>query len=147
LQGDQGDSKTLCEWLGRIGAPLDVVIDDGGHQNMLIMRSLQHMWPALRRGGLYFAEDLQCGRTNRMDDSGGNLTVADFIEAVEDQLITSEGAGGTFGVHPDAASGVEAAAWAGRFQREVDYVFCVHPACVLSKTCAPPAGARVRLRK
>eukprot|EP00579_Thalassiosira_antarctica_P022473 CAMPEP_0201987572 /NCGR_PEP_ID=MMETSP0904-20121228/91870_1 /ASSEMBLY_ACC=CAM_ASM_000553 /TAXON_ID=420261 /ORGANISM="Thalassiosira antarctica, Strain CCMP982" /LENGTH=196 /DNA_ID=CAMNT_0048541693 /DNA_START=431 /DNA_END=1021 /DNA_ORIENTATION=- len=62
LVGDQGNNKTLDEWIEKSGGEFDVIIDDGGHQNCHIMASFIKLWPTLKPGGLYFIEDLSVGK-------------------------------------------------------------------------------------
>jgi hypothetical protein len=55
--GDQTDRDFLRAVVEEAG-PFDVVIDDGGHRMEQHRISLEELWPGLRRGGLYFVEDL-----------------------------------------------------------------------------------------
>ena len=41
------------------GAPFEVVIDDGGHENKLMLPAFHSLWPSVTPGGLYFIEDMQ----------------------------------------------------------------------------------------
>ena len=68
VTGDQGNHSTLARWVAETrGAdePFDVLIDDGGHYNWQITNSFEALWPTLRRGGVYYLEDLHEGRTSR----------------------------------------------------------------------------------
>ena len=59
-QSDAAIMQGVAEWaraeLG--GAPIDVVIDDGGHSMRQQQTTMQVMWPDLARGGVYVVEDL-----------------------------------------------------------------------------------------
>jgi hypothetical protein len=69
LQGSQDDPATIERLLAETG-PLDVVIDDGSHQNAHVLRSFDLLFPHLREGGIYAAEDLQ---TSYWPKFGGSL--------------------------------------------------------------------------
>ena len=43
---------------GCTGGQFDVIVDDGGHNSMHILKTFEYMWPQLNPGGLYFIEDL-----------------------------------------------------------------------------------------
>jgi hypothetical protein len=55
--GDQGDPRFWSEILGKL-APLDIVIDDGGHQHEQQIATLEAVLPHLRPGGVYLCEDI-----------------------------------------------------------------------------------------
>lgn len=57
--GDQGDPKDLERFMVEHGRDFDVIVDDGGHTMVQQMTSLQHLWKAIKPGGIYFCEDLQ----------------------------------------------------------------------------------------
>lgn len=40
--------------------PLDIVIDDGSHISLDIVKTWRQLWPYLKPGGLYVIEDLRC---------------------------------------------------------------------------------------
>jgi SAM-dependent methyltransferase len=42
------------------GRKFDVIIDDGSHVLEDVVLALDHLWPAVKPGGLYFIEDLGC---------------------------------------------------------------------------------------
>lgn len=42
----------------------DVIVDDGGHDPVAQLKSLQGLWPALKSGGIYVVEDLQTNYLN-----------------------------------------------------------------------------------
>lgn len=58
LTGDQSDVNVLRKWIAESGGKFDVIIDDGGHRNDMILNSLQALWPELNPGGWYFVEDI-----------------------------------------------------------------------------------------
>lgn len=57
--GDQGDPSTLKGWIAKSKGDFDVIVDDGGHDQSQIFESFEHLWPTVKKGGLYFIEDLQ----------------------------------------------------------------------------------------
>lgn len=84
LIGSQRDPATLQEWMRESGGAFDVIIDDGGHSNLDITTSFDHLWPHVAPGGLYFVEDLQVGRrikpTNApSEDTNGEDVFSDRV--------------------------------------------------------------------
>ncbi|KPI43467.1 8-demethyl-8-alpha-L-rhamnosyl tetracenomycin-C 2'-O-methyltransferase [Cyphellophora attinorum] len=57
--GDQGDPAVLEAFIAKHGGDFDIIIDDGGHTMDQQKTSLQHLWKAVKPGGLYFCEDLE----------------------------------------------------------------------------------------
>jgi cephalosporin hydroxylase len=68
FQGSQDDPEFLHRVVAEIGR-LDIVIDDGSHQNSHVISSFKTLFPLLDIGGLYVIEDLQ---TSYDSDFGGN---------------------------------------------------------------------------
>ncbi len=58
-QFDQGGDYNEIERILKINYPegLDIIIDDGSHDNNHIMHSFKSFWPMLRDGGIYVIED------------------------------------------------------------------------------------------
>jgi hypothetical protein len=54
-QTDKDSLKRLCEEYGGF----DIVIDDGSHINEHVIESFEVLFPLLREGGIYAAEDIQ----------------------------------------------------------------------------------------
>jgi len=67
--GDQADEVFLNKFMADHGTDFDIIIDDGGHTMVQQMKSLQHLWKAVKPGGIYFIEDLQ---TSFMPVFGGD---------------------------------------------------------------------------
>lgn len=59
FKGSQVDLKFLNEVKDDIGN-LDIIIDDGSHINEHIIKTFEHLFPLLKKGGIYVVEDLQC---------------------------------------------------------------------------------------
>lgn len=55
--GDQADVDFLHRLAAKVG-PIDVVIEDGGHENYQQLTTFREMWPAIKDGGVYLVEDL-----------------------------------------------------------------------------------------
>lgn len=75
--GDQEDPQTharLCEKYG----DFDIVIDDGGHTMKQQIVTFQGMYPAVKMGGIYLAEDLHTSYFPRW--GGGIRQPGTFIE-------------------------------------------------------------------
>lgn len=71
ITGDQGDGPTLEKLIRKYGNDFDIIIDDGGHTMDQQKTSLEHLWKAVKPGGMYFCEDLQ---TSYWNDYGGGDT-------------------------------------------------------------------------
>ena len=52
------DGCDCIRWVLGISARVQLMIDDGGHQNCQIMTTFLKLWPLLRPGGLYFLEGM-----------------------------------------------------------------------------------------
>lgn len=75
--GDQSDPAFLAE-LGRKYGPFDIVLDDGSHQPVHQIASVEHLWPFVADGGVYIVEDLH---TNYWEEYGGGLRRSDTFMA------------------------------------------------------------------
>lgn len=93
LRGDQADAADL-DRIGRATAPLDIVIDDGSHENADVLRSFAVLFPLLRPGGLYVIEDLQTsywpGWGGNPDDPDDPLITTTFVKSLVDGLHHQE---------------------------------------------------------
>ncbi len=45
--------------LDKLAGPIDILIDDGGHEMHQQITSFNYLFPHMRVGGLYFLEDLE----------------------------------------------------------------------------------------
>lgn len=84
--GSQSNVSTLQRWIQETGGGFDVVIDDGGHTNMMIKTSFDHLWPHVKPGGVYFIEDLAVGRLPAYKDSN-DAVMSDVIQDWIEQLL------------------------------------------------------------
>ena len=62
LVGDQENLEVLDSWVETSGGDFDVIIDDGGHTQCMIWNSFTKLWPTVKKGGLYFIEDLHVAK-------------------------------------------------------------------------------------
>ena len=84
--GDQSDPGFLSGVLEVLGG-IDVVVDDGGHSMEQQLRAFEHLYPAVRPGGVYVVED---AHTSYFPEYGGGLrrpgTFMEFAKGQIDQL-------------------------------------------------------------
>ena len=65
--------------------PQDVIINDGGHTNMMQQTSLRVLFPYVRPGGIYILDDLQVSFWGAGDNPHG-ITMVDYITICKGQL-------------------------------------------------------------
>jgi cephalosporin hydroxylase len=53
------DDEVFLQRLSREQGPFDIVIDDGSHMNVHVIRSFQILFPLLKEDGIYVVEDTQ----------------------------------------------------------------------------------------
>lgn len=75
--GDQADAAFLRSLTEQVG-PVDVLIEDGGHQMHQQLITFQEMWPTIRDGGVYLVEDLHTSYW--AEYGGGYRRPGTFIE-------------------------------------------------------------------
>ena len=126
LSGDQGNLKTLDDWIRQSGGNFDVIIDDGGHHNCLINTSFEKLWPQLNPGGLYFVEDLHVGRIwgrKKLNEHCDNTPVSTIVKDWIDQLIYNRDSikGYTYPL-PEGMISVHCQNEACVFQKRKDYI-------------------------
>ena len=143
LVGSQSDEHTLKRWMNESGAskdPFDVVIDDGGHLNSQILLTFDALWPSVKKGGVYFMEDLHVGRIPGYEDTRGDAVVSDVIQAWIEQLLVvsqfTQGRRVAWGEHPAHTQAFYARA-RHPLPPDVAFVFCQHEACVIGKKADP----------
>lgn len=90
IKGNQGNKKHLKQVV-ELFAPFDIIIDDGGHINKPMRLSFETLFPSLKSGGIYVAEDLHCCYWGR----GFGRPV--FIKRLK-QLIDEVNGGGKSGI-------------------------------------------------
>jgi hypothetical protein len=84
--GDQAD-RSFLQSLGQSTGPIDVVLDDGGHQMVQQLATFEEMFPFVKAGGVYLTEDLL---TSYWAEFGGGYrkpgTFIEFAKTLIDQL-------------------------------------------------------------
>lgn len=85
VTGDQANPKVLQAWIMESKGKFDVIIDDGGHQNMKVLNAFEALWPELNTGGWYFIEDLHVSYHTTYSAPGyppTTLVIQSWIEAL-----------------------------------------------------------------
>jgi hypothetical protein len=123
--GDQGDFKVLESWVVETKGEFDVIIDDGGHDNLQIYNSFNVLFnKALRPGGLYFIEDLQVGYARPLLTDGSAISVV--IQCWIDQLLVPTA---YIFSHPQAVQCRQKYP----IPPSIKWIFCQFEACVIAK--------------
>ena len=125
LVGDQGNPEVLDGWIEKSGGEFDVIIDDGGHTNCQIWTSFQKLWPTVKRGGLYFIEDMQVAKWKGYKKStetcdGKDLNVPDKLKEIFDRLMYDD-------------NKKRRKKFGEKNTGDVEFLFCQPEACVLKK--------------
>ncbi|MBP2477768.1 8-demethyl-8-alpha-L-rhamnosyltetracenomycin-C 2'-O-methyltransferase [Crossiella equi] len=93
LQADQSDPEALLRVVATTG-PLDLVVDDGSHQNDHVLTTFRTLFPHVRDGGLYAIEDLQTSYWPRFKGTSEELssprTSLGFLKSLVDGLHHEE---------------------------------------------------------
>lgn len=87
-QGSQNDElflNNVASWIGEI----DIIIDDGSHVNSDIITSFKVLFPKLKSGGIYVAEDLQTSFW-RHYGGGGDDSALSYFKSLVDGLNYKE---------------------------------------------------------
>lgn len=91
--GDQGDPAVLEAFIEKYGSDFDIIIDDGGHTMSQQITSLQHLFKAVKPGGMYFCEDLETSFHPAFGggDKGMSGTMTDYIhQIIEDMIVPTQ---------------------------------------------------------
>jgi len=75
--GNQMHTEVLSDLCTKYG-PFDLVVDDGGHPNKMMLTSLVSLWNCMKDGGIYVIEDLHA--LNMLGGNPGELTVFNEME-------------------------------------------------------------------
>ncbi len=75
--GDQSDAEFLAAIQAQYGQ-FDIVLDDGSHQPVHQIASVEHLWPFVADGGVYIVEDLHA---NYWKEYGGGVRQPDTFMA------------------------------------------------------------------
>ena len=120
VEGDQGEVGTIKEWAKIIGPNIDVIVDDGSHQNHAISNTFHGLWESLAPGGLYFVEDMVLLNHSYKDKYGSFFL--DYIASWNRQLALW----GSF-------QGKESLDEPFPLPHRLKWVFCQAEACVFAK--------------
>ena len=97
IRGEQKDTKVLEKAL--LYGPLDIIIDDGSHQNPDITASFGYLFPRMSPGGLYIIEDVLCAYWGDTHNVGDNTTMELMKHLVDD--VNSGGKSGIGDIRKD----------------------------------------------
>lgn len=128
LTGDQKDPAVVQKWISESGGSFDIVIDDGGHHNLMIYNSFVNLWPEVKPGGLYFIEDMGVGRVTSYEDSNGEFVMANVIKDWIDQLLYMD----DYVAHFKQTVSVPLII-THPLPSDVKFIFCQFGACVIGK--------------
>ena len=91
FSGDQANTTFLNEFLQQSGGNFDFIVDDGGHNMIQQITSLEVLLSSVKPGGMYFVEDLQ---TSFHEGYGGGenatYTTFNYLKKIEQDLITRQ---------------------------------------------------------
>ena len=124
VTGDQEDREFLRTIASAAGQP-DIVIDDGGHSMGQQIATFEEMWPQIRDGGAYLAEDTHT--SYRAEYGGGWRRPGAFIEYVKNMAD-----------EVNAWHSQDPAHTAGRYARSVAGLHFYDSIVVLDKDTVPP---------
>ena len=87
FQGDQNEIGQIEDVLLCIREPLDLVIDDGSHENESQLISFDTLWPHVRPGGFYIIEDVCCSYWQQFGNCyppKPTATISEMLKLVHD---------------------------------------------------------------
>jgi hypothetical protein len=87
FQGDQNERGHIEDVMACIRTPLDLVIDDGSHENESQLISFGILWPHVKPGGMYIIEDVCCSYWQEYGNQyppKPNSTMAEMVKLVHD---------------------------------------------------------------
>jgi hypothetical protein len=124
IDGDQSNVDHLKRMIYEFGGGYDIIVDDGGHHQNMIITSLKFLWPYLKPGGIYVIEDLH---TSYMEYFNGyyhlNTTAVEFIKNLIDEMYYNHKLDNVVGVPPPAPDS----------PRQVLSVNCFLEICIIQK--------------
>lgn len=89
FHGSQADEGLLADIHNQVG-PFDIIIDDGSHLNEHVLQTFKYLFPLLRVGGIYAAEDIQTSYWPNYGGDSINLnnpkTSIGFFKSLVDSL-------------------------------------------------------------
>jgi hypothetical protein len=82
--GDQADKEFLRQVVAEIGAPIDVVIEDGGHRMRQQKMTFRHIYPHMSDDGCFLTEDTHTSYRRRY--GGGFRRRGTFMEFAKNKV-------------------------------------------------------------
>lgn len=93
FKGSQVDSNFLNTITNEIG-DINIIIDDGSHINAHVIQTFQHLFPKLKKGGIYVIEDTQTSYWESYGGDSKNLdnksTIYGYFKTLIDSLNNEE---------------------------------------------------------
>jgi demethylmacrocin O-methyltransferase len=93
FQWSQDDESFLKTVIKKTGS-LDIIIDDGSHQNDHVIKTFEILFPVLKDGGVYVIEDTQTSYWKKYGGDSDNLenpkTMMNFFKKLTDSLNNEE---------------------------------------------------------
>jgi len=127
LSGDQSDESTLKQWIQASNGNFDMIIDDGGHSNHLMIKSFYGLWSEVKPGGYYILEDAHIGRGEPGPKDAGYPPIIELITAWIDELVTYHHKKDIIPPH------IKEYREKHPLPKGVKFITCVHEACVFGK--------------
>ena len=93
FKGSQTDEEFLSRVVDEMGT-IDIIIDDGSHQNDHVLKSFHFLFPRLADGGIYVVEDTQTSYWNSYGGSSVEMsqpyTTMGFLKSLADGVNYEE---------------------------------------------------------
>lgn len=83
IAADQANERALTQIRDRF-APLDIVIDDGGHTARQQIATFNQIYPAVQARGVYICEDTHTSYWSRFQDAGERTMIGHAKDLVDD---------------------------------------------------------------
>lgn len=100
IQGDYDTTRCCQTHLNRLceDRGIDIIIDDGSHDNNHIIHSFKAFWPLLRNGGIYVVEDTYSSWLSP-DTSATNVLLDTLLPQINDHVSGQKNELGVCSIH------------------------------------------------